>query len=129
MEQLVLTLSMRTHVPASRVILDHNAIHVSIWDCQTTAIVYNIKLKRSRDATKPHYVYAIDCSYLSKCEIVLVDINKCIISPCENAAICIEAFNSYACACIAGYTGTHCQTSETVGLSNTNRETIQCNVV
>ena len=71
-------------------------------------------------ATKPHYVYALDCSYLSKCDIVLVDINECSSSPpCENGATCIDAVDGYTCACFAGYTGTHCQTGDSLELSNT----------
>ena len=56
---------------------------------------------------------------ISKCEISLVvDINDCSSSPCMNGATCTDAVNSYACACIAGYTGTHCETGDTLGLSN-----------
>ena len=36
MEQLVLTLSIRTHVLASRVILEHIARQVRVCDCQTS---------------------------------------------------------------------------------------------
>ena len=63
-------------------------------------------------ATKPHYVYALDCSYLSMCDVVLVDINECTSNPCENGAICTDAVDAYTCACIAGYTGINCETGE-----------------
>ena len=72
-------------------------------------------------ATKSHYVYAID-AYISNYDIVLVDINECSSSPCQNGAVCTDAFNSYTCACAAGYTGTHCQIGESVGLPNTNTQ-------
>ena len=70
-------------------------------------------------ATKPHYVYAIDCSYLSKCAIVLVDINECSIHPlCENGAICIDGVDGSTCACAAGYTGKNCESGDSLGLSS-----------
>ena len=59
-----------------------------------------------------HYVYAIDLFLISKRDSVLVDINECSSSPCMNGATCTDAVNSYTCACVAGYTGTHCETGE-----------------
>ena len=70
-------------------------------------------------ASKPHYVYTIDCSHLSKCDIVLVDINECGSIPCVNGAICTDAVDVYTCACVAGYTGTQCETGDGLGLANT----------
>ena len=52
------------------------------------------------------------------CDIDVVDINECSSSPCQNGAVCTDAVNSYTCACAAGYTGTHCETGECMGLSN-----------
>ena len=70
--------------------------------------------------SKPHYVYAIDCSYLSKCAIVLVDINECSNHPpCENGAICIDRVDGSTCACAAGYTGKNCESGDSLGLLNT----------
>ena len=43
-------------------------------------------------------------SYLSTCDIVLVDINECISSPCVNGANCTEAVGGYTCACVARVT-------------------------
>ena len=72
-------------------------------------------VRRTRQKKKNLFVHII----ISKCEIYLVvDINDCSSSPCMNGATCTEAVNSYACACIAGYTGTHCETGDTLGLSN-----------
>ena len=76
-------------------------------------------------ATKPHYVYIIYCSYLSKSDVVLVDINECSSSPCVNRATCTDAVNSYTCACVAGYTGTQCETGDSLGLSNTYKQIIK----
>ena len=70
-------------------------------------------------ASTPHNVYAIDCSYLSKCYIVLVDINECSTSPCVNGAMCNDDVDGYTCSCVAGYTGTQCETGDTLELSNT----------
>ena len=55
---------------------------------------------------------------MSKCDIVLVDINECSSSPCDNGASCTDAMNSYTCACVAGHTGAICETGECMGLSN-----------
>ena len=75
-------------------------------------------------ATKQHHVYTIDSS-LSKCDIVLVDINECSSSPCDNGATCSDAIDGYTCACVAGYTGTHCEIGESRGLSNTYKQIIK----
>ena len=67
-------------------------------------------------ASTPYYVYAIDCSYLSKCAIVIVDINECSIHPpCENGAICIDSVDGSTCACAAGYTGKNCESGDSLG--------------
>ena len=64
--------------------------------------------------------HAIDLShqYLLILNIVLVDINECSSSPCMNGATCTDAVNSYTCACVAGYIGTHCEPGEGLLLSN-----------
>ena len=58
------------------------------------------------------------CSHISKYDIGLVDINECSSSPCLNGATCTDAVNSYTCACVAGYTGTHCETGDSLECSN-----------
>ncbi len=63
-----------------------------------------------------HYFYAINVSYNDRLDIILVDINECSSSPCVNGATCTDAVNSYTCACVAGYTGPHCETGESLGL-------------
>ena len=35
-----------------------------------------------------------------------------------NGASCTAAVNSYTCACVAFYTGSHCETGGNFGLSN-----------
>ena len=33
-----------------------------------------------------------------------------------NGATCTDAVNAYTCACVAGYTGPHCETGESFGI-------------
>ena len=40
----------------------------------------------------------------------ILDINECSSSPCQNGGTCTDHVNKYTCSCIAGYTGTNCQT-------------------
>ena len=40
----------------------------------------------------------------------VADIDECSCNPCLNGATCTEAVNSYTCGCVAGFTGTHCET-------------------
>ena len=51
------------------------------------------------------------CSY-EKCAFcccfLLLDINDCYPSPCENKGTCIDGVNSYACACVPGFEGKNC---------------------
>ena len=61
--------------------------------------------------------HSIDLSYIYCLilDIVLVDINECSSNPCMNEGTCIDAVNSYTCACVdgmPGYTGTHCEIGE-----------------
>ena len=66
-----------------------------------------------------HYIFQLDSHIFNKTlNVVLVDINECSSSPCMNGATCTDAVNSYTCACVAGYTGTHCETGGKLGLSN-----------
>ena len=63
-------------------------------------------------------VHTFQSVILLLCDIVIIDINECGSSPCVNGAICTDAVDGYTCACVAGYTGTHCETGEIMGLSN-----------
>ena len=63
------------------------------------------------------------CARLLQCDILLIDINECSSNPCMNGATCTDAVNSYTCACVPGYTGTHCETGERLLLSNLNTYT------
>ena len=61
------------------------------------------------------------CLNRSQCDIVLVDIDECSSFPCMNEGTCIDAVNSYTCACVDGmpiYTGTQCEIGESFVWSN-----------
>ena len=44
------------------------------------------------------------------------DINECDSSPCQNGGTCTDNVNGYTCDCVAGYTGTECQTGQEFGV-------------
>ena len=58
-------------------------------------------------------------------DILLIDIDECSSNPCMNGANCTDAVNSYTCACVAGYNGTHCETGESLRLLNLNNHIIK----
>jgi len=58
------------------------------------------------------------CQSLS--DVNVLEIDECASSPCENGASCTDADNSYTCLCVTGYTGTHCETGESLVLSFTD---------
>ena len=46
------------------------------------------------------------------------DINECLSNPCNNSGNCTDLVNQYACSCVAGYTGTNCETGICDNLMN-----------
>ena len=44
------------------------------------------------------------------------DVNDCMPNPCENGGSCTDGFNEYNCSCVAGYTGTDCETGKLLQL-------------
>ena len=179
MEQLVLTLSIRTHVRASRVTVEHIARQVGAGDFQTyISIFYNfhcihyvdtimmhcvgrllVKIMQNfRKGSNRNHIFISGYSlarvnittsycvtkwttlsynytnnykcirirpYHSQHDIVLVDINECSSNPCMHGATCTDAVNSYICGCVAGYTGTHCETGGRWGLPNVYKHIIK----
>ena len=51
---------------------------------------------------------------LVKEKIIILDIDECSSSPCENGGTCIDEIDYFTCQCMAGYTGDQCETSECV---------------
>ena len=47
---------------------------------------------------------------LMLCISPIIDINECASNPCQNGGTCTDAVNGYTCACVAGYTGSDCET-------------------
>ena len=42
----------------------------------------------------------------------LVDVDECASSPCQNGGTCLDQINSYSCSCVAGYTGSNCESGK-----------------
>ena len=42
----------------------------------------------------------------------IVDKDECENDPCANGGECENRHNAYSCSCLAGYTGTNCETGE-----------------
>ena len=40
----------------------------------------------------------------------LADIDECDPDPCRNGGSCSDRLNMYDCSCVAGFTGTDCET-------------------
>ena len=49
----------------------------------------------------------------------VADIDECSSNPCLNGATCTDAVNQYTCGCVAGYTGTHCETGSSLTMTST----------
>ena len=52
------------------------------------------------------------CHMLTRCYVFMTDIDECSSNPCLNGATCVDGTNGYTCTCVAGYTGTNCETGE-----------------
>lgn len=42
--------------------------------------------------------------------LLLTDIDDCHNHTCQNGASCVDGVNDYSCACMAGFTGSRCET-------------------
>ncbi|XP_051573409.1 protein Z, vitamin K-dependent plasma glycoprotein a [Myxocyprinus asiaticus] len=45
---------------------------------------------------------------------VYIDGDQCAEQPCKNGAMCSDSVGGYDCICKSGFTGTHCETDQTV---------------
>jgi len=43
-----------------------------------------------------------------------LDVDECSSNPCENGGTCTDGVNGFTCSCLAGYTGTTCETSKII---------------
>ncbi len=61
------------------------------------------------------YIQYIAVITLTVQNFTVLDINDCI-SPdtCKNGGSCTDGVNSYTCACVAGYSGTNCETGKSM---------------
>lgn len=41
--------------------------------------------------------------------VSLLDIDECLLNPCQNGATCVNQPGSYSCKCSGGYTGKKCE--------------------
>ena len=44
--------------------------------------------------------------------LVFADIDECAGAPCLNGGTCTDGVNGFTCACVTGYIGDECETSE-----------------
>ena len=54
--------------------------------------------------------YCVSLLMFLSMQISILDVDDCANNPCNNSATCTDGINSYSCTCLAGYTGTDCQT-------------------
>ena len=40
----------------------------------------------------------------------MTDIDECVSHQCGNGGSCVDGVNNYSCNCLAGFTGSHCET-------------------
>ena len=54
------------------------------------------------------------CVHVSDFSIMhfTTDIDECLSMPCQNLGTCVDQVNGFSCQCLAGFTGTQCQTSK-----------------
>ena len=64
------------------------------------------------DSHMPYSANACSIDHLSDWLYWLSDINECASAPCQNGGQCLDGINRYTCQCLAGWTGTNCETSK-----------------
>ncbi|MCP3665154.1 MAG: calcium-binding EGF-like domain-containing protein [Gammaproteobacteria bacterium] len=54
---------------------------------------------------------------MTNIEYMILDIDECASSPCQNCGTCEDMVNGYSCTCADGYSGAQCQTGKTLSMS------------
>ena len=57
-------------------------------------------------------MFKINSAILFIVYFLLLDIDECASSPCQNGGTCMDQVNSYQCQCLPGYTDLQCQTGK-----------------
>ena len=57
--------------------------------------------------------------------LLLTDIDDCHNHTCQNGASCVDGVNDYSCACMAGFTGSRCETGGS-SFSQISKYSITC---
>ena len=64
--------------------------------------------------TLPEHVTLVISLYM----YAISDIDECTMyNPCENNGLCQNAVGSYSCNCVAGFTGTNCESGKKIGIT------------
>ncbi|XP_072028751.1 uncharacterized protein [Amphiura filiformis] len=43
--------------------------------------------------------------------VIPLDVDDCILNPCQNGGLCNDGINTYTCTCLPGFTGINCYTN------------------
>lgn len=79
---------------------------------QPTGRVFCVNLVSTFDIFANQYEYVYNKKFLFT-NLFKIDLNTCRSSPCVNQGSCSNTgADNYVCNCIAGYTGSQCQISE-----------------
>ncbi len=57
---------------------------------------------------------------------IILEINECDSSPCQNGAVCNDMVNQYNCTCADGYIGDHCENGKTWLLTELIVSIVEC---
>ena len=66
----------------------------------------HFKYRTSSDNTFVFSIYYADF-YIDD---IVLDIDECVSSPCQNGGSCSDEVDKYSCICASGYEGATCQT-------------------
>ena len=77
--------------------------------CNNMKQVYNLTINHKVSSFS---ISSLKCLWniISFILYLIVDINECESSPCNNFGTCNDEVNGYNCSCVAGFTGEDCET-------------------